>query len=302
LGLKTLAKITNSKLSDCDVGTKEIIFRPNNNDIKLNIDIKISTAASIGLLLQPIQIACLGFNHSNNLVLNLNGGGTIGKWAPDLNYLKNVTYKIFEKSNYKINIDIQRYGFYPKGGAKTKCIVSLSSKELKPINLTELGNIDIINGKIICSENLIHAKVSERIKKSIDKEINQKLEINTDIEFQYVNTLSTGVGLCLWGKSDKGAIISSGTILGEKNISSEKVGSIAVNELLKYIENNIPVDNYLSDQLLPLMGYIKSPSKIKVLEVTNHTKTNLELIKRFTNREYLIQTNENESIIEFQSL
>ena len=125
------------------------------------------------------------------------------------------------------------------------------------------------------------------------------MDINTDIKFEYVNSLSTGVGLSLWAKSDIGAIISSGTVLGEKNLSSEQVGNIAAHKLLNYIHNEIPVDNFLSDQLLPLMGYVKSPSKIKVLELTNHTKTNLELIKRFTNREYLTNKTENYSTIEF---
>ncbi|MBY8981372.1 MAG: RNA 3'-phosphate cyclase [Candidatus Lokiarchaeota archaeon] len=299
LGLRTLAEITNSKLSDCDVGTKEIIFKPNNENIKSNIDIKITTAASIGLLLQPIQIACLGFNQPKSLEIYLNGGGTLGKWAPGLDYLKHVTYQIIEKSNFKIDLDIKKYGFYPKGGARTICKIFPAQKELKPIILTELGNIDKIEGKIICSEKLNSAKVSERIKQSVEKKIKQNLNINMDIKFEYVNSLSTGVGLSLWAKSDIGAIISSGTVLGEKNLSSEQVGNIAAHKLLNYIHNKIPVDNFLSDQLLPLMGYIKSPSKIKVLELTNHTKTNLELIRRFTKRDYLTKKTENYITIEF---
>ena len=61
----------------------------------------------------------------------------------------------------------------------------------------------------------------------------------------------------------------------------------------------MPVDNYLSDQLIPLMAYIKGPSQIKVLQITSHTKTNLELIKMFTKREYKIKEVKDGFLLEY---
>ncbi|MFX1296945.1 MAG: RNA 3'-terminal phosphate cyclase [Promethearchaeota archaeon] len=95
-------------------------------------------------------------------------------------------------------------------------------------------------------------------------------------------------------------MVSSGTILGERHITSENLGKLAVNELLKYIKNKVPVDNYLSDQLIPFMGFVEKPSSIRVLEITGHTKTNLELLKLFLKRNYLIKKEETNFIIEFQ--
>jgi RNA 3'-phosphate cyclase len=297
LGLQTLAQLTESDLSECEVGTTELRFIPNTSTIKEKIDVNIRTAASIGLLLQPIQIGCLGFGHSNKVVLDLEGGGTLGKWAPGLNYLKNVSYQIFNNVGYTMNVNIKKYGFYPKGGALTTCEIFPPKKTLEPLNITELGTINLIEGKIACNTQLSNARVSERIKRSADKYIRNKLNIETDIQYEYVKSLSVGVGLSLWAHSDTGAIISSGTVLGEKHISSEEVGKMAANKIIKYIRYNIPVDNYLSDQLLPLMAHIDHPSSIKVLEVTNHARTNLELIKLFIDREYTIEKSKEYSII-----
>ena len=145
LGLKTLTELSNSSLSPCRVGSEEISVTPNyKHEVKSNIHINISTAASIGLLLQPIQIASLGFKKSEKIKIFLKGGGTFGKWAPSVNYLKEVTYKLFEKSGLKIDIDILKHGFYPKGGAQLICVIHPSKENVKPINLTELGNIDLI--------------------------------------------------------------------------------------------------------------------------------------------------------------
>ncbi|MFX1393390.1 MAG: RNA 3'-terminal phosphate cyclase [Promethearchaeota archaeon] len=300
LGLKTLADLTNSSLSDCKVGSEELTLIPKRM-IKKNIQINISTAANIGLLLQPIQIACLGLK-ADKIEILLNGGGIFGKWAPSLNYLRAVTYQLFERAGLKIDIDIQKYGFYPKGGALTKCTIVPPKFRLKSINLRELGNIDLIEGEIIITNQLRRQRdnIAERIRKSIKQQIDKYIKIETDIKKTWVNSISPGVGLSLWAHSDTNAIISSGTVLGEKHITSEKLGITAANELIKYIKNQIPVDNYLSDQLIPLMAYAKEPSKIKVLEITNHTKTNLELIKRFINRDYKITKENQYSFIEYQ--
>ncbi len=303
LGLKALTEISSSSLSTCRVGSEEISIIPNTtNEVKSNIHIDIGTAASIGLLLQPIQIASLGFKKSEKIKIFLKGGGTFGKWAPSINYLKEVTYKLFEKSGLKIEIDILKHGFYPKGGSQLKCVIYPSKGIIKPINLIELGNVDLIQGEITITNQLNRNRnnIGLRIKKSIQQQIEGSLKINTDIKLTAVNSISPGVGVSLWAHSDTGIIISTGTFLGEKKLSSEKLGYNVAHEMIHYLQNEIPVDKYLSDQLIPLMGYVDKPSSIKVSEITSHTRTNLELIKLFTNREYMIKKHDNYCIINFQ--
>ncbi|MFX0056792.1 MAG: RNA 3'-terminal phosphate cyclase [Candidatus Hodarchaeota archaeon] len=303
LGLKILAELTGSKFfsndGECQIGTQNLFFIPNSK-FKDKINVNIDTSASIGLLVQPIQIACLGFSNPEKIELTLNGGGTYGKWAPSLSYLANVTYKIYKMAGLKIKLDIKKYGFFPKGGAQTVYTIYLPKNKLKPINLLELGNIEAINGEIILTNHLKGRNIESRIKKSILLELERCIKVYTNINHRWVSSISPGIGLSLWATSDTGAVISSGTILGEKQIPSEKLGKMASNELLKYIKNNIPVDKYLSDQLIPLMAYIKESSSIKVSEITTHTKTNLELLKSFTNRDYEITKGLNHYEIKYE--
>ncbi|NVM17915.1 MAG: RNA 3'-phosphate cyclase [Candidatus Lokiarchaeota archaeon] len=303
LGLKTLSEVSKSALNPCGVGSEEIFLTPNStNDVKSTIHLNISTAASIGLLLQPIQIASLGFKKPVKIEIFIKGGGTFGKWAPSINYLQEVTYNLFERSGLKIDIDILKHGFYPKGGAQLKCVIHPSKENIKPINLTELGNVDLIQGDIIITNHLRRNRdnIGSRIRKSIQQQLRRNLKCETDIKYSWVDSISPGVGVSLWAQSDTGAIISTGTFLGEKKLSSEKLGYIVAQEMLNYLQNEIPVDKYLSDQLIPLMGYVKKPSSIKVFEITSHTRTNLELIKLFTNREYKTEKHKNYHLINFQ--
>ncbi|MFX0023422.1 MAG: RNA 3'-terminal phosphate cyclase [Candidatus Hermodarchaeota archaeon] len=298
MGLKTLSELTNSDLSECQVGTKQITLNPKRS-FRSNIEVEVATAGNIGLLLQPIQIACMGFEKPENIEIIIRGGGTFGKWAPSLKYLQHVTYNIFKRHGFNINIDIRKHGFYPKGGANVKCVIYPPKNRLKSLDLVELGDIDLIQGEIICTNHLINKKVCERIKEYATQRIRKKLPINVEIKYTYVESFSPGVGLSLWANSEKGALISSGTILGERNITSENLGILAADKIIKYIKNKIPVDNYLSDQLIPFMGFIEEPSRIKVLEITKHTKTNLELVKLFLNRNYQITKKNTHFLIEF---
>ncbi|KKN11295.1 hypothetical protein LCGC14_1027940 [marine sediment metagenome] len=300
MGLKALSELTSSTLSECHVGTKEITIHPNKL-IKSNIKVEVGTAGNIGLLLQPVQIACMGFNKPEKIEILVNGGGTFGMYAPSLNYLKEVTYSFFKKVGLNIRIEIKKHGFYPKGGAHVKCIIKPPQKKLKAIYLTELGNIDLIQGEIIITNQLMGRNIGKRIQNTILQLLKKQFNIDVEIKVIGVDSLSSGLGLSLWAYSNTGAIISSGTILGEKKITSENLGKIAANKLINYIKNDIPIDNYLSDQIIPLMAYASfdEPSKIKVLEITNHTKTNLELTKLFVDKNYKITREKNHYIIEF---
>ncbi|MFW9930940.1 MAG: RNA 3'-terminal phosphate cyclase [Candidatus Thorarchaeota archaeon] len=301
LGLNLLAELTGSNLSECKVGSSEISLLPKKAIKNKNITINIPTAASIGLLLQPIQIASLGLEDYKIIHISINGGATFGKWAPSINYLEHVVYPIFKKSGLNLNIKTLKQGFYPKGGAMIQCSIEQPKEDLYPLNLTTLGEIDIIHGEIIIANQLKQNKsnIPQRIKNSVTSELKGKFAYELVLKEKWVDSLSPGVGLCLWTESNNNACISSGTILGERNLSSEQLGKIAATSILKYIKHDIPIDNYLSDQLIPLIAYINKPSKIRVLEITNHTKTNLELVKRFSKRHYEIRKEENTFFIDF---
>ena len=98
--------------------------------------------------------------------------------APSLNYLQEVTYQIFKNTGLKIDITIQKHGFYPKGGANVKCVFFPPIGNVKPINLTELGNLDEIKGEIIATDHLKSRNIGERIKKSIQHHIKKNLRFN----------------------------------------------------------------------------------------------------------------------------
>jgi len=291
VGLKTLAELCYGKLSDVKVGTTELTFEPGKIKNR-TLNINISTAGSIGLVLQAIQIACINSNCEIHLIIN--GGATFGKWAPTIPYLQNVTFKILEKMGFNTKIKITKEGFYPKGGARGEALIK-SPKQISPINLEELGSIEEIYGVSVASNFLKRNNVAERQAEAAKNIIRKRLRTNCQIRKIYVDSFSPGSGICIWLKTDKGVILGSDKI-GEKKIRAEIVGRKCAEFLVDTYKKGATCDTFLSDQLLPYMAMAQGSSKFKTTKLTNHAKTNIWLAQQFFKKNF--QVNQKNDLIE----
>ena len=224
LGLESLQKLSNGELSSIDVGTTDLKFIPGVEG-RTNLDVKIRTAGSIALLSQTIQTAFIQSNRVKSIKINYIGGGTFGMGAPDPYYLNNVAYHLFSQMGYKCHIDIQKNGYYPKGGAMASLTIEpvQNVSDLKSLVIKKKGELLEVGGIIVCSENLKKPQVAERIQKSIKENLRKHpyfskvSESKFNIKTIYEKTLNPGVGLSIWGKFDH-TIIGTGTILGKRGV------------------------------------------------------------------------------------
>ncbi|HUT00716.1 MAG TPA: RNA 3'-terminal phosphate cyclase, partial [Candidatus Thermoplasmatota archaeon] len=106
-----------------------------------------------------------------------------------------------------------------------------------------------------------------------------KHNLRSSIQIDAAPSSSSGTGITLW--SESGPTILGSTILGEKTISAETVGENAANELLQEIRSGATIDRYAIDQIIPYFVLAPKESGCLVRELSNHTKTNMWLIKQF---------------------
>lgn len=288
IGLESLAELCQGKLSNANVGTTEIFFEPGKINRNL-LNIKIPTAGSIGLLLQVIQIACI--NNDKELSLNIDGGATFGLGAPTLLYLQNVTFKILERMGYKIEVNILKDGFYPKGGARAKVIIKPSIR-INPIHLVEHGLIKEIKGISIASNSLKQQKVAERQSKAARALILKKLKVPCEIQEKYVDSFSTGSGICIWLETNTEIILGADKI-GEKGVRAEIIGQQCADFLIETYKTKATCDTFLSDQLLPYMAMAEGISEFLTPRFTEHARTNIWLLEQFINHKFQIDQLEN---------
>lgn len=283
LGLKAVAELCNGNLRGAELGSSEIFFAPG-KDWEKSIKINIPTAGSVGLVLQILGIACVSAPHK--IKVEILGGASYGKWAPSLDYLKNVTFRQLEKMGYTIAIEVEEEGFYPVGGCKAHVV--FEPGKLRAINLIEQGKILSIGGISIASKELEKVKVAERQKNSSRLMLFNELGVSPKISEKYRYTQSIGSGITLWAETSEGAILGS-SATGERGLRAEMVGENAAKILTNDIKEGNTVDCFLADQLIPYIALCKEKSQIKHMSATEHTKTNIFVSEKFFGKKFNMQ-------------
>lgn len=272
------AKLCEAEVEGASLGSKEIVFKPKTlNSGRINV--KISTAGSVGLVLQALLIA----GTAARLRIKIEGGATYGKWAPPMDYLENVLFSLFSRMGYEVNVLKHRDGFYPKGGAYVE--IQTECAELSPVSITEKGRLLNLKGISVASSVLEKARVAERQAKSAMKTLFPAIEEPLKIKALYRDSICTGTGITLWAETENSVI--GGDSLGEIGKKSEAVGREAAERLL-YEYKNSAVDSFAADQLMPYMALAKE-GEIKTSKITQHIKTNASVIERFLDVKFRIE-------------
>jgi len=284
--IKALEELCNAKTNDIKIGSEYLRFIPGKITAK-NLNIDIGTAGSITLLLQSLLLPCLFQKKKIKLSII---GGTDGKWQMPFDYFNEV---FIPRINEYADIDVKLFkrGYYPKGGGKIEININPKYKfddlPNKPIMLLEQGELLQIKGTSHASKDLEKASVSERqakIAESLLKGYNVPINIRTE----YHDTLNPGSGIVLWAKFENTILGSDG--LGEIRKKAELVGEEAAKGLIKEIDSKASVDSHLEDNILPFMALFGG--KIRVPELTNHTKTNIYVTENFLDVKFKVDEKE----------
>ena len=284
--INSIKQFSGVRTEGTEIGSETVSIFPTSSG-KNEANVRISTAGSVSLVAQAVQY--YSFINNTKLELKIDGGATHGKWAPSIEYVENVTFKIFEKMGKKIDIKLDRFGFYPKGGAKVNFVFH-THKEISSLNMTEKGELEEIQAISISSSQLKKRRVAERQMESFVKNMNPEIEIKQEIK--YVDSFSIGTGLNIFNKYSSGSV--KGCFLaGERNITAEKVGEMCYKKWMGLEKNSASIDPYATDQLIVPMALAEESSIISTDSITNHTKTNIELIRKFTDAQIKV-TKEND--------
>jgi RNA 3'-phosphate cyclase len=280
--LKAASKICGARTRGVKIDSREIEFIP--RKIKGGFyDIDIGTAGSISLLLQCLVPILAYANKKTILKIT---GGTAVNWSPPIPFLENVVYKAFKSLGIETRIQVQRHGFYPKGGGKVKATIQ-PIDEIKSINTKKAPKNPLIRGISICGKLPSH--VAERQAKSTIQTLKKaglKTNIKTIVLRKEKTPLSPGSLVCLWSH-EKGVYMGADS-LGARGKPSEKVGMEAAKSMIKQLETGSVVDKHTSDHLILPISLASGKSEFTSSEITLHTLTAIELAKTFTNSEFKI--------------
>jgi len=275
IAIKSIKELCNAETNDLEIGSSTLTFLP--GDIKGGkYEFNIGTAGSITLVFQAIILASLRTKKSTTIQVT---GGTHVKWSPTWDYFQHVFLQFLKKIGISINTKLIKHGFYPKGGGKAEITIH-PVKKIQALQLDKIQQYPYVNGVVHIANLPDH--ISTRMKDAATNLLLKK-GIRSTIKIEQTTALSPGTGITLWAQS-KDTVLGS-TMLGEKGITSEKIGENAALYLLNEIESNATLDIYAFDQLIPYMAIASSSgqSSCFIREISNHAQTNMWLVQKFFN-------------------
>jgi len=283
LGLQAVSYLCNGKLEGASLGSEEIKFYPGEITAK-DLHIKIETAGSITLCLQ--SLLPIGFFAPGPIKISFEGGGTDVPFSPTFDYFRYVFLRILEKIGAKVEINILRRGYYPKGGGRVE--VRVYPSKLKNFNLVERGQLKKILAISVASELLRKKKVAER-QVSGARGILCSLKLPFETRIEYSKTNSAGSSICLIAEFENSILGSDG--LGKLGKSAEEVGRECALQFLEEEKAKACVDRFLADQILIYSALVNKESQVKIPQLTSHTQTNIWTIEKFLSGKFEFKNN-----------
>jgi len=265
--VKSVRNVCRGTLEGAELGSRQLVFHPG-EIIGGKYDFDIGTAGSVTLVAQtliPILLCA-----SKESTVRITGGTHVMK-SPGYDYFANVFLPAIKLMGVQVDSKMLRPGFYPVGGGRIEFVVKPSKLSGRTKWLKE------DNMKVRIRLSGIPMLVAIREKKIFVQNNIEDIRVYEDEASCPGNAVTAWMGM-------RGAYV-----LGEKGKRSEVVAQEAYDALMKEKESD--VDLHLADQLLLYAALADGKTSYLTSEITEHLKTNAEIIKKFIDREIKVEGN-----------
>lgn len=269
-GVKGVAEMCHAVLDGASVGSTALTFEPSTVEAG-DYRFDVGTAGSITLVLQACMLACARTRARTEFDII---GGTNVRMSPPSDYLEHVLFPLLRNMGYDIEVKTPARGFYPQGGGEM--VVSMARGEhILPLSMEERGRFQRITG--VCFTQKLPDHIAERMASTAMKTLAGHAPVKLAMDRRQGHSI--GAGIFLTAEYENTFLASDA--LGEKGISSEKLGELAAASLLQEMRSGETLDEHAADQILPYLSLAAGPSTFLVSELSMHFQTQAEIIKKF---------------------
>ena len=231
------------------------------------------SAGAVTLILQTILMPLALAKGSSQVILR---GGTHVPWSPPVTYIEEVYLPTLRQLGVQAEVKLNAWGWYPRGGGEVELSVTGKGKPLSGLQLLERGAIRQVRGLAVATE--LPAHIPQRLANRA-KNLLQPAHLPAQIQVVRGRGKAPGAGIFLTAEySHSRAGFSA---LGSRGIPAERVAETAVEELLDFHAQAVPVDPFLGDQLLLPTALSSETSQYRVASISQHLRTNAWVIEQF---------------------
>lgn len=276
-GIRALREICGSHTNEVEIGSTYLEFNP--AEVKAGeYRVDIGTAGSITLLLQAVLPVLMFADGDSRIEIR---GGTSGLGQPPIEYFQFVFAPYLQRFA-EIEIDVKRLGYFPKGGGKVIVDVKPQFNSLREISGVEPYSLE--RGQEFCriagvshaSSKLEDREVAERQAAAAAEMLAQFAE-DISIDAVYDDTASIGSGISIWIDSPNPL---GASMLGRQGTPAEQIGHNVATDMIRWITDPAPVDEFLSDQLIPFLALLPG-SAMRIPFASDHLLSNIHVVEQF---------------------
>jgi RNA 3'-terminal phosphate cyclase (ATP) len=273
-------EICDAEVSGADIGSQELTFTPRRPAQGGVYEWPVKSAGAATLVLQTVMLP-LAMAPSASEIRVL--GGTHVPHSPTGHYLRDVYAPMLVQSGVEVFVNIERYGWNPRGGGEITVYLEGWS-QLHGQDLLERGELERLIGVGLASR--LPAHIPQRMATHVRKVLDF-LEVPVDIRPERDGrSKGEGAGVFLTAEYANGR--AGFTALGEPGVASEEVAEEAAYTFQVFDAGNASVDAYLADQMMLVMSLAEGDSTFVTPHITDHLITNRWVIQQFIDRQITI--------------
>jgi RNA 3'-terminal phosphate cyclase (ATP) len=267
--VRAAAIVCGAAVSDAEVGSTTLEFTPGTVSGGV-YDFDIGTAGSTTLVLQTLIPALLFAAHPSTVTVT---GGTHNPKAPPAEFLRRAYCRLLAAMGAGVEIDIERYGFYPAGGGAISVNV-WPCKRLQHIDLLERGALREAHAQSIV------ARLPEQVAQRQYAAVRNLMGWDASQMREPLSPSSASPGNAVLLTIDSEAVTEVFSAIGDRGVRSEAVAREAALEARRYLASGAAVGEHLGDQVMLPMA-LAGGGAYTLDHVSQHAITNAEVIAHF---------------------
>jgi len=276
VAVQAAARISSAEITGDALQSTELTFRPG-PVVPGMYRFSTGSAGSTTLVLQTILPVLWTASGPSSLVLE---GGTHNPFAPPFDFLAQAFIPMIERMGPRININLDRFGFYPRGGGAIGVWVTPASR-LSPISLLEKGEkLDYRAEAVVVG---LPKEIAVREAATLRRHLKWSERQVTAIE--HSDRLGTGNYIAVTLKHASACEVQ--TAIGERGVRGEDLARKLARSVEQYVKADVPVGEYLADQLLLPLA-LAGRGEFVTVTPSLHTTTNIEIIQKFLNVRFTV--------------
>ena len=273
--IQAVGSLCDAEMRGVEVGSQELTFVPRRPVRAGEYEWGVGTAGSACLVAQAVILPLALAEGESQVRLY---GGTHVPNSPPGHYLRDVYTPMLLWMGLDVEVYMDSYGFIPEGGGMLTIYIKGGARP-HGMRLVERGALERIFGTAVgCN---LPSHIPQRM---ANRAINLlgAIDVPVDIRPMLTRSVSTGAGIFLTVEYENGR--AGFGMLGRRGMPSEEVAERAVTPLLMFHDSGAAVDERLMDQLVLPLALAQGPSTVSTNAITEHLRTNVEVVRAFVNR------------------